>query len=66
MKNYKILLLSEKNNGKVKVVYEERNGIHYKRIKGEIPLELKRISEKNESFVRGFGLNKLELKITIN
>ena len=65
MKNYKILLLSE-NNRDVRTVYEERNGVHYKKIEGEIPLELKKISERNKSFVRDFGLNKLELKIMIN
>jgi len=66
MKNYKIVLINKKINGNIRSIYEERDGAYYRRMKGEIPLELRKISITNEPLVRDFRLNKLELKIQVD
>ena len=63
MMSYRILL--QNGNGDIKTTYQIREGEHYSKIKGDIPLELREISKENEKIVKDFKLNKLELKIYI-
>jgi len=63
MINYRVILILE--NDSVRTFYEERNGSSYKRMNGNVPLELRKVAENNESVVKDFRINKLELKLYI-